>query len=88
LLVEALVDEAIEAAALDEDGSLRPLPCAVRREAALEVSERLLADGQRRLRLVFETLRTRTIPEVAWRTLDPAGATLRDIDTPEDLAKP
>jgi molybdopterin-guanine dinucleotide biosynthesis protein A len=88
LLVEALVDEAIEAAALDDDGSLRPLPCAVRREAALEVSERLLADGQRRLRLVFETLRTRTIPEVAWRTLDPAGATLRDIDTPEDLAKP
>jgi molybdopterin-guanine dinucleotide biosynthesis protein A len=88
LLVEALVDEALDAAALDDDGRLRPLPCAVRREPALEVAERLLADGQRRLRLIFETLTTRTIPEAAWRALDPEGATLRDIDTPGDLAKP
>ena len=87
-LVEALINDTIEAAALDDDGRLRPLPCAVRRDAALEVAEWLLADGQRRLRLIFETLATHTIPEAAWRALDPDGATLRDIDTPGDLPKP
>jgi len=87
-LVDALLDGAIDAAALDDDGRLRPLPCAVRRVAALEAAERLLADGQRRLRLIFETLTTYSIPEAEWRALDPEGATLRDIDTPGDLAKP
>jgi molybdopterin-guanine dinucleotide biosynthesis protein A len=87
LLVAALADEAIDAAALDDDGRLRPLPSALRREPALNAADGLLADGQRRLRLVFEALTTRTIPEAAWHALDPTGATLRDIDTPEDLAK-
>jgi molybdopterin-guanine dinucleotide biosynthesis protein A len=85
LLVGALDDSSIDAAALDDDGRLRPLPSAVRREPALNAVDRLLADGQRRLRLVFEALTTRTIPEAAWRALDPNGATLRDIDTPADL---
>ena len=85
LLVGALDDGAIDAAALDDDGRLRPLPSAVRREPALNAADRLLADGQRRLRLVFEALSTRTIPEAAWRALDPEGATLLDIDTPADL---
>jgi molybdopterin-guanine dinucleotide biosynthesis protein A len=85
LLVGALDDSSIDAAALDDDGRLRPLPSAVRREPALNAADRLLADGQRRLRLVFEALTTRTIPEAAWRALDPNGATLRDIDTPADL---
>jgi molybdopterin-guanine dinucleotide biosynthesis protein A len=85
LLVGALDDIAIEAAALDDAGRLRPLPSAVRREPAVEAAERLLADGQRRLRLIFDSLRTRTIPEATWSALDAEGATLRDIDTPADL---
>lgn len=85
LLVGALDDIAMEAAALDDAGRLRPLPSAVRREPAVDAADHLLADGERRLRLIFEWLPTRTIPDATWRALDPKGATLRDIDSPADL---
>jgi molybdopterin-guanine dinucleotide biosynthesis protein A len=85
LLIAALDDAAISAAALDDGGRLRPLPSALRRDPGLAAADRLLADGQRRLRLVFEALPTRTITEQAWRPLDPECATLLDIDTEADL---
>ena len=50
------------------------------------VANRLIHDGERRLRALTGTLTTRVIPESTWRTLDPNGLTLRDIDTPADLA--
>jgi len=86
VLIDTLDDPATDAAALADDGRLRPLPAAIRRDPGLAAADRLLEDGQRRLRLVFETLSTRTVAEETWRRLDPDGATLRDIDTPEDLA--
>jgi molybdenum cofactor guanylyltransferase len=86
LLVTALDDPLVDAAALIDDGRIRPLPAAVRRDSGLAGAETLLAHGQRRLRLLFEALPTDTVPEAVWRRLDPDGATLRDIDTPADLA--
>jgi molybdopterin-guanine dinucleotide biosynthesis protein A len=85
LLVAALDDPSMDAAILDDAGRPRPLPAAVRRDPGLVAAERLLVDGQRRLRLLFEALSTHPVPEELWRRLDPDGATLRDIDTPADL---
>jgi molybdopterin-guanine dinucleotide biosynthesis protein A len=86
LLVGTLDDPALEAAALEEGGRLRPLPSAIRRDPGLVAADSLLEQGERRLRLVFEAVATRTVPEAAWRRLDPTGATLHDIDTPADIA--
>ena len=73
------------AAVLASQGRLVPLPAALRTGAATDVARRLVGDGERRLRSVFDRLPTRVLDEVEWRPLDPDGATLRDVDTPEDL---
>jgi molybdenum cofactor guanylyltransferase len=86
LLVAALDDRSIDAAVVDDAGRRRPLPAALRRDPGLAAAERLLGGGQRRLRLVFEALPTQTLREELWRRVDPEGATLRDIDTLDDLA--
>ena len=69
---------------LEHDGRARPLPLVLRREPALATAQRLFTTGERRLRALPEALATSTIPEATWRALDPAGLTLRDIDTVED----
>jgi molybdopterin-guanine dinucleotide biosynthesis protein A len=63
----------------------RPLPAMVRREAALLAADALLANGERRLRALGDRLVTHVIESGTWRALDPAAATLRDVDVPEDL---
>ena len=87
LLVSALDEPAVDAAALDDDGRLRPLPAAIRRDPGMATADRLLGQGQRRLRLLFDALPTHVIPQATWRRGDPDGATLRDIDTLADLAR-
>lgn len=74
-----------EAVILDHAGRPRPLPMAVRRLPALAAASRLIAGGERRLRVLTEALTTTTITESTWRSLDPHGTTVRDIDTPADL---
>ena len=37
-------------------------------------------------RALFEAMSAAVLPEAAWRAIDPAGDTLRDIDTEADLA--
>ena len=76
----------IDAVVLEHEGRPQPLPMVVRREPALAASERLVAAGERRLGALHEALVTRVVPEERWRALDPEGRTLRDIDTPADLA--
>ena len=66
-------------------GRLVPLPAALRTGAASDQVGRLVDDGERRLRSVFDRLPTRVLEEPEWRALDPAGGTLRDVDRPEDL---
>lgn len=84
-MLVALDAPGVDAVVLDHDGRARPLPLALRREPALAAADRLLADGERRLRALSEALVAIVIPEPTWRALDPYGMTVRDIDTPADL---
>jgi molybdopterin-guanine dinucleotide biosynthesis protein A len=70
---------------LEHDGRPRPLPMAVRRDAALLAAAQLLETGERRLRAIIGSLATEVIDERTWRSLDPDGRTVRDIDTESDL---
>ena len=63
-----------------------PLPMAVRPAAARGAIEAILASGGRRsLLALLEAVPSAAVPGDDWRALDPAGATLRDVDTPTDL---
>jgi len=84
-MLAALDTPGVEAVVLEHEGRARPLPIALRRDPALEAADVLLADGERRLRALIDTLETTVIPEPTWRALDPYGMTVRDIDTPADL---
>jgi molybdopterin-guanine dinucleotide biosynthesis protein A len=88
-VVEALLvagaSAGVNAAVLEEAGRARPLPMVVAREAALQAAEHLIDAGERSLRALAEVLTVTVVPEASWRTLDPAGRSLRDVDTPGDL---
>jgi molybdopterin-guanine dinucleotide biosynthesis protein A len=87
-VLRALVDAVTagaDAARLAVGEDRPPLPMAVSRSVASEKASALLADGERRLRTLPETLDAATITESVWRREDPAGASLLDIDTPADL---
>jgi molybdopterin-guanine dinucleotide biosynthesis protein A len=74
-----------EAAMLADDTRERPLPMAVRRSVASPSVDRLLDDGERRLRALLQHLDVEVIPYETWREDDPAGESLRDVDVPGDL---
>ena len=74
-----------DAVLLEHDGRARPLPAVLRREPALAVAERLIGEGEHRLRALSDALDTRIVPEATWRALDPYEMTGRDVDTPADL---
>ena len=82
-LVAAL--ERREAAVLADEGRERPLPMAVRRSVASPSVDRLLDDGERRLRALLQHLDVEVIPYETWLVDDPAGESLRDVDVPGDL---
>jgi molybdopterin-guanine dinucleotide biosynthesis protein A len=85
-LVRALAAaDAADAAALVQRGEVRPLPAVVRNGAATQVARRLIGEGERSLRSLLDGLRVRGVDEMQWRGLDPAAATLRDVDRPADL---
>jgi molybdopterin-guanine dinucleotide biosynthesis protein A len=86
MLIWALhASEPSGAAVLAARGRIVPLPAALRTGAASDQVGRLVDDGERRLRSLFDRLPTRVLEEAEWRPLDPAGDTLRDVDRPEDL---
>ena len=84
-LLAGLEARAIDGVMLEHEGRGRPLPGALRTEPALRAAERLVAGGERSLRAMYGALGTAVIAESTWRTLDPGGLTLRDVDTPADL---
>ena len=90
-VVPAVLDRLIaaldrrEAAVLADGDRPRPLPLAVRRTAASVTVDRLLDDGERRLRGLLEHLDVEVIGYEVWREDDPAGESLRDVDVPDDL---
>jgi molybdopterin-guanine dinucleotide biosynthesis protein A len=83
-LVECLAADHRSAAAPILYGILQPLPFAARVEALRTLG--VPAHGS--LLGLLEALRVVPLPEPAWRPLDPAGASLQDVDRPEDLAGP
>ena len=86
-MIRALVasESGADAVVLVSRGDRVPLPAVLRTGAATAVARRLVGDGERRLRSLFERLPTRALAESEWRPLDPAGSTLRDVDRPSDL---
>jgi molybdopterin-guanine dinucleotide biosynthesis protein A len=86
-LIRALTaaEGSADAAVLVQRGVARPLPAAFRNGAATQVARRLIGDGERSLVALLRDLAARELAEGEWRGLDPEGATLRDIDRPEDL---
>jgi molybdopterin-guanine dinucleotide biosynthesis protein A len=76
-----------DGAALAAGGEPQPLPLGLARGPALAAAPGLLADGERSLRALVGRLDLEIVPEPEWRAWDPAAATLRDVDTPDDLAE-
>ncbi len=89
LMLRTLVaaDDAFGAVVLERRGRIEPLPAALRTGAATDHARRLVADGERSLRSLFERLPTRVLDEALWRPLDPDGATLVDVDEVGDLER-
>jgi FdhD protein len=88
-VLRALVDrlrarpEAL-AAALGDTRGPQPLVAAYRR-AALPTVRALLDAGERRATRLLEHLDAVVLERREWRALDPSGATVVDLDTPQDL---
>jgi molybdopterin-guanine dinucleotide biosynthesis protein A len=89
-MIRALVasQPGTDAVILASRGDRPPLPAVLRTGAGTDVARRLVGDGERRLRSLFERLPTRALDEAEWRPLDPDAATLRDVDRPADLDPP
>ena len=86
LLAGALArDPSLGVACLEAEPA-SPLPAAVRPSVAGPAAEALLAADRRSLLGLFDAVATATVPGTDWRALDPDGVTLRDVDTPGDLA--
>jgi molybdopterin-guanine dinucleotide biosynthesis protein A len=86
-LLRALIaaEGSANAAVLVQRGARQPLPAAFRNGAATQIAQRLIGDGERSLVALLRGLPTRELAEGEWRGLDPEGATLRDVDHPDDL---
>jgi molybdopterin-guanine dinucleotide biosynthesis protein A len=77
--------DAHEACVLADEIGPRPLPIAVRRSVASPAVDRLLAEGERRLRALLGELGVEVLPQATWRLDDPDGLTLLDVDVPADM---
>jgi molybdopterin-guanine dinucleotide biosynthesis protein A len=75
----------VEGVALQDGDRFRPLPSLVRVDRAVELSRALLLEGRRRLRELLSAMGLAVIEEATWVALDPARATLFDVDEPRDL---
>lgn len=75
----------VDAVALQEGEAFRPLPAVVRAGPARETAAGLLRRGEGSLVSLLGAVRLAVIDEPTWHRLDPAGATLLDVDRPEDL---
>jgi molybdopterin-guanine dinucleotide biosynthesis protein A len=74
-----------EAIVLTSDGQARPLPVALRIDAARRAVTETLRAGERSLRAMLARLTVEELDPETWRALDPGAETLIDIDAPTDL---
>jgi molybdopterin-guanine dinucleotide biosynthesis protein A len=87
-VLQRLLDAVVsgpDAAILGHGDDGPPLPMALRRRGAERAVVKLLEGGERRLRALSQAFDAEVIPESSWRQDDRTAATLRDIDTPDDL---
>jgi molybdopterin-guanine dinucleotide biosynthesis protein A len=89
LLLRRLLDwpEGRGGACLVVDGEPRSLPAGLERGATSARAAALIDAGERSLRALIAALAVEQIPEAGWRTLDPDGRSLIDIDHPDDLRR-
>ena len=87
-LTPAAGGPSLDVVGLEEEGRLRPLPVALRVATAGPAAGVALAGGTRSLVGLFGRLRAGTLAPELWAGLDPAGDSLRDVDTPGDLPRP
>ncbi|MEO5964701.1 MAG: NTP transferase domain-containing protein [Candidatus Limnocylindrales bacterium] len=85
LLVVRLIQGSSLAAMTLEADNPSPLPMAVRPAVADVADEILRSPGRRSLLALLEAIPAGLVPAATWRTLDPDGRTLRDVDRREDL---
>jgi molybdopterin-guanine dinucleotide biosynthesis protein A len=67
------------------EGWTQPLPIGLDRARTLAAGKGFQARGERSLRQLIGSLHLDELTEDAWRSIDPDGRSLRDIDTPADL---
>jgi molybdopterin-guanine dinucleotide biosynthesis protein A len=70
---------------VEDEGRLRPLPTALRVAAVRPAADVALASGTRSLVGLFDRLPVAVVAPKEWHVLDPAGDSLRDVDTRDDL---
>ncbi|MEX1170618.1 MAG: molybdenum cofactor guanylyltransferase, partial [Chloroflexota bacterium] len=81
LLLGALDAPGSEVAVLGQGDWPAPFPMAIRRDVARTTIARLIESGERRLFPLIDALARTVIEEPVWRTLDPEGRSIHDIDT-------
>jgi molybdopterin-guanine dinucleotide biosynthesis protein A len=84
-LLHVADDAPVDAVALQAGERYRPLPCVVRVSRAIEVAHALLHDDRRALHDLLDALPLAIVDAPTWRSLDPDGRTLFDVDEPTDL---
>ncbi len=76
---------ALDGARLADGEALAVLPLGLRRSAVIEQGGAQAESGQRSLMSLLDRLDLEIVPEAEWRSLDPDGRSLRDVDRPADL---
>jgi len=84
-MVRTLNEPGVDAVWLDDGNRPRPFPLALRVAPALAAAQRLLEEGERRMRALPAALGARVLPLEIWSALDPRRRTLHDVDLPRDL---
>ena len=74
------------AVAAEWGGRLEPLH-ALWARAGLPTVERMLGEGQPSMTSLARAVGVRTVPEAAWRCVDPAGLAFSNANTPQDLER-
>jgi hypothetical protein len=67
-----------------ESDPLATLPLAIDVVLARLAANALLAEDRRSLHALLDALHATLVPAATWRTIDPDGHTLDDIDLPSD----
>jgi molybdopterin-guanine dinucleotide biosynthesis protein A len=85
-LLRYLIDRAeqVDAVVMQLDGEYEPLHAVYRRTCLPSIQDHLLK-GDRRVISFFDDIQLLTIPADEWRVIDPAGQSIANLNTPEDL---